>query len=64
MAVNQQAADNALSNFLYALKAPETKRQWHNRLKVVFRFLGSRMLSMWSVPACAGHQWDKAIKEF
>jgi integrase len=40
MAVIQQAAANPLSNFLYALKAPETKRQWPNRLKVVFHFLG------------------------
>ena len=29
---------NPLSQFLYALKAPETKRQWPNRLKVVFDF--------------------------
>ncbi len=28
------------TNPLYALKAPETKRQWPNRLKVVFGFLG------------------------
>ena len=40
MAVIQQAAANPLSNFLYALKAPETKGQWPNRLKVVFHFLG------------------------
>jgi hypothetical protein len=33
-------AINPLSQFLYALKAPETKRQWPNRLKVVFTFLG------------------------
>jgi hypothetical protein len=26
---------NPLSQFLYALKAPETKRQWPNRLKIV-----------------------------
>jgi integrase len=31
---------NPMSQFLYALKAPETKRQWPNRLKVVFDFLG------------------------
>ena len=31
---------NPLSQFFYALKAPETKRQWPNRLKVVFDFLG------------------------
>ena len=31
---------NPLSQFLYALKAPETKRQWPNRLKVVFDYLG------------------------
>lgn len=31
---------NPLSQFIYALKAPETKRQWPNRLKVVFDFLG------------------------
>ncbi|MPZ06065.1 MAG: hypothetical protein GEU26_06545 [Nitrososphaeraceae archaeon] len=29
-----------MSQFLYALKAPETKRQWPNRLKIVFNFLG------------------------
>jgi integrase len=39
MAVIEQTA-NPLSQFLYALKAPETKRQWPNRLKVVFNFLG------------------------
>ena len=33
-------ATSPLSQFLYALKAPETKRQWPNRLKVVFDFLG------------------------
>jgi hypothetical protein len=33
-------ATNPLSQFLYALKAPETKRQWPNSLKVVFDFLG------------------------
>jgi hypothetical protein len=35
-----ERATNPLSQFLYALKAPETKRQWPNRLKVVFDFLG------------------------
>lgn len=39
MAVIEQTA-NPLSQFLYALKAPETKRQWPNRLKIVFNFLG------------------------
>jgi integrase len=39
MAVIEQVP-NPLSEFLYALKAPETKRQWPNRLKVVFHFLG------------------------
>jgi hypothetical protein len=39
MSVIDQIA-NLLSQFLYALKAPETKRQWPNRLKVVFDFLG------------------------
>ena len=39
MAVTEQAA-NPLSEFLYALKAPETRRQWPNRLKVAFQFLG------------------------
>ena len=39
MSVIKQAT-NPLSHFLYALKAPETKRQWPNRLKVVFGFLG------------------------
>jgi integrase len=39
MAVIEQTA-NPLSQFLYALKALETKRQWPNRLKIVFNFLG------------------------
>jgi hypothetical protein len=39
MSVIEQAA-NSLSQFLYAMNAPETKRQWPNRLKVVFDFLG------------------------
>ncbi|MPZ07064.1 MAG: hypothetical protein GEU26_11730 [Nitrososphaeraceae archaeon] len=39
MAITEQTA-NPLSQFLYALKAPETKRQWPNRLRVVFDFLG------------------------
>jgi hypothetical protein len=39
MAVTEQTA-NPLSQFLYALKSPETKRQWPNRLKIVFDFLG------------------------
>src|SRR5919106_526718 len=39
MAVIEQTA-NPLSQFLYALKAPETRRQWPNRLKIVFNFLG------------------------
>jgi hypothetical protein len=39
MAVIEQSV-SPLSQFLYALKAPETKRQWPNRLKVVFNFLG------------------------
>jgi hypothetical protein len=39
MAVIEQAV-NPLSQFLYALKAPETKRQWPNKLKVIFDFLG------------------------
>jgi hypothetical protein len=39
MSVRDQTI-NPLSQFLYALKAPETKRQWPNTLKVVFDFLG------------------------
>jgi hypothetical protein len=39
MSVIEQAT-NPLSRFLYALRAPETKRQWPNRLKVVFDFFG------------------------
>jgi hypothetical protein len=35
-----ESATNSLSHFLYALRAPETKRQWPKRLKVVFDFLG------------------------
>ena len=30
---------NPLTNFMYALKAPETKRQWPRRLKIVLDFL-------------------------
>jgi integrase len=30
---------NPLTNFMYALKAPETKRQWPGRLKIVLDFL-------------------------
>jgi len=39
MAIIEQAT-NPLSEFIYALKPPETRRQWPNRLKVVFHFLG------------------------
>ena len=39
MSVIEQAT-NPVSQFLYALKAHETRRQWPNRLKVVFDFLG------------------------
>jgi integrase len=39
MSITEQTI-NPLSQFLYALKATETKRQWPNRLKVVFGFLG------------------------
>ncbi|MGH9982543.1 MAG: hypothetical protein ACRD8W_01135 [Nitrososphaeraceae archaeon] len=39
MAVTEEQA-NPLQQFLYALKAAETKRQWPNRLKIVFDFLG------------------------
>jgi hypothetical protein len=28
-----------LTNFMYALKAPETKRQWPGRLKILLDFL-------------------------
>ncbi|MFY9872310.1 MAG: hypothetical protein WAK17_21585, partial [Candidatus Nitrosopolaris sp.] len=28
-----------LTNFMYALKAPETKRQWPRRLKILLDFL-------------------------
>jgi hypothetical protein len=30
---------DSLSNFMYALKAPETRRQWPRRLKPFFDFL-------------------------
>ena len=37
---NQVGEDNnAIDNFLYALKAPETKRQYPRRLKVFLDFL-------------------------
>jgi hypothetical protein len=39
MSISEQTI-NPLSQFMYALKALETKRQWPNRLKVVFDFLG------------------------
>jgi len=39
MSISEQTI-NPLSQFMYALKARETKRQWPNRLKVVFDFLG------------------------
>jgi hypothetical protein len=39
MTVIEETAD-PLSQFLYALKAPETKRQWPRRSRVVFDFLG------------------------
>jgi len=39
MTVTEEPA-NPLQQFLCALKASETKRQWLNRLKIVFDFLG------------------------
>jgi integrase len=39
MAVIEQTV-NPLSQFLYALRAPETKRQWPKRLQVIFDFFG------------------------
>ena len=39
MEVIEQTA-SPVSQFLYALKARETRRQWPNRLKIVFNFLG------------------------
>jgi hypothetical protein len=35
----QEEYQDPLSVFIYALKAPETKRQWPRRLKVFFDFL-------------------------
>jgi hypothetical protein len=35
----QEEYEDPLSVFIYALKAPETKRQWPRRLKVFFDFL-------------------------
>lgn len=40
MTVIEETAADPLSQFLYALKAPEIKRQWPRRLRVVFDFLG------------------------
>lgn len=37
MALEQQ--NSPLSQFMYSLKAPETKRQWPRRLKMFFDFL-------------------------
>jgi hypothetical protein len=34
-----RAKHDYLSNFMYALKAPETRRQWPRRLKPFFDFL-------------------------
>jgi len=36
----EQEHENPMEVFLYALRAPETKRQYPNRLKVLFDFLG------------------------
>lgn len=33
-------AEDPLSNFLYALRAPETKRQYPRRLKVLLDYIG------------------------
>ena len=35
----QEEYQDPLSVFIYALRAPETKRQWPRRLKVFFDFL-------------------------
>jgi len=35
----QQGYQDPLSVFIYALKAPETRRQWPRRLKIFFDFL-------------------------
>jgi hypothetical protein len=35
----QQGYQDPLSVFMYALKAPETRRQWPRRLKIFFDFL-------------------------
>jgi hypothetical protein len=37
MALEQEV--NPLSEFMYSLKAPETRRQWPQRLKMFFDFL-------------------------
>ena len=37
MALEQEV--NPLSQFMYSLKAPETRRQWPQRLKMFFDFL-------------------------
>jgi hypothetical protein len=36
--------DDPYESFLYALKAPETKRQYPKRLKIVFDYLVSRKI--------------------
>ena len=38
MAVLQEQED-PMASFMYALRAPETKRQWPRRLKIFFDFL-------------------------
>jgi integrase len=39
MTVIEEQEQNPMANFVYALKAPETRRQWPRRLKVFFDFL-------------------------
>jgi hypothetical protein len=35
----EEQQEDPITNFMYALKAPETRRQWPRRLKIVFDFL-------------------------
>ena len=60
MALEQEV--NPLSQFMYSLKAPETRRQWPLRLKRFFDFLKiegdlDRQAKYFVNKACEGPQW-------
>ena len=39
LTVIEEQEQNPMTNFMYALKAPETRRQWPRRLKIFLDFL-------------------------